>query len=577
MYDDFFGFREPPFSIAPDPRYLYLSERHKEALAHLLYGVQGQGGFIVITGEVGTGKTTVCRGFLGNVPDHVDIALILNPRLSAPELLSGICREFGIEHAADSTIRDLIDAINEHLLSAHAEGRHPVLIIDEAQNLSADVLEQLRLLTNLETAEKKLLQIVLLGQPELRDMLGRQELRQLSQRVTARYHLAAISREELPSYVRYRLRVAGQRSEFFSDRALKVVYRLSGGIPRLINLICDRALLGAYAEGVHEVEAHHVRQAGREVLDAPGGSSTALRRVGPLVAGIALVAVLTTSLFGYLGESMLSAAEPEGQAAAGSSRVLSGTVERVEPPIPALEIAESPTPESQSTEASNSGPPVADSQPERPERSLPDWIQSLPDDATSRGTAYQTLLAEWDLDYQQNRDGSACRHAEASGLSCLHQQGNWGRIRRLDRPVVLRVFTDDGRTHHLTATAMTQDTVRLRAGSRQQTLPLDAVEAVWLGDFTVIWRMPPYKADRADGAGPSREAWLTASLMELIAGKAPGDEADRLMGASMEEQVSWYQQQAGLVPDGIPGTRTLIRMNSDLGRNVPRLSPGGQG
>ena len=249
MYYDFFGFREPPFSIAPDPRYLYLSARHKEALAHLMYGVQGQGGFIVITGEVGTGKTTVSRCFIENAPDNVDIALILNPRLSARELLSSICDELEIAQPIGVTIKELVDLINQDLLKAHAAGRHKVLMIDEAQNLSAEVLEQLRLLTNLETAEKKLLQIVLLGQPELQEILALPELRQLNQRVTARYHLGAIGKDELPAYLRYRLSVAGMRGDIFSPRSVRRLYRESQGIPRLINLISDRALLGAYAEG----------------------------------------------------------------------------------------------------------------------------------------------------------------------------------------------------------------------------------------------------------------------------------------------------------------------------------------
>ncbi|MEP2614024.1 ExeA family protein, partial [Marinobacter alexandrii] len=273
MYYDFFGFREPPFSIAPDPRYLYLSERHKEALAHLMYGVKGQGGFIVITGEVGTGKTTVSRCFIENAPENADIALILNPRLSARELLSSICDEMGVTHPANATIKELVDLINQDLLRAHAAGRHKVLMIDEAQNLSADVLEQLRLLTNLETAEKKLLQIVLLGQPELQQILAMPELRQLNQRVTARYHLNAIGRAELPNYLSYRLSVAGMRGDIFSAGAVSRLYKESQGIPRLINLISDRALLGAYAEGEHEITTAHIRNAAREVR---GDASTML-------------------------------------------------------------------------------------------------------------------------------------------------------------------------------------------------------------------------------------------------------------------------------------------------------------
>ena len=293
MYYDFFGFREAPFSIAPDPRYLYLSGRHKEALAHLMYGVQGQGGFIVITGEVGTGKTTVCRCFIENVPAHVDIALILNPRLSARELLSAICDELGIDHSPEASTKLLVDAINQDLLRAHAEGRHKVLVIDEAQNLSADVLEQLRLLTNLETAEKKLLQIVLLGQPELQRLLALPELRQLNQRVTARYHLDALERFELPDYLHYRLSVAGLRGEVFTSGAIRHLYRCSGGIPRLINLIADRALLGAYAEGEHQVAKPQIRKAAREVLGERGQAGA--RGHGALVFASVVLAVLATS------------------------------------------------------------------------------------------------------------------------------------------------------------------------------------------------------------------------------------------------------------------------------------------
>jgi len=297
MYYEFFGFREPPFSIAPDPRYLYLSERHKEALAHLMYGVQGQGGFIVITGEVGTGKTTVSRCFIENAPAHVDIALVLNPRLSARELLSAICDELEVAHAARASTKEMVSLINANLLEAYAAGRHKVLMIDEAQNLSTAVLEQLRLLTNLETAEKKLLQIILLGQPELQDMLALPQLRQLNQRVTARYHLEGLEQREIDAYVRYRLGVAGLKGEVFSDGALKVLFRHSQGIPRLINLISDRALLGAYAEGEHHITASHIRKAAREVNGRKAGMTgsgpgKSLRVV--MVAGSAILALFLT-------------------------------------------------------------------------------------------------------------------------------------------------------------------------------------------------------------------------------------------------------------------------------------------
>ena len=269
MYYDFFGFREPPFSIAPDPRYLYLSDRHKEALAHLMYGVQGQGGFIVITGEVGTGKTTVCRCFIENAPAHVDIALVLNPRLSARELLSSVCDELEIAHQPDASIKTLVDSINQDLLKAHAAGRHKVLIIDEAQNLSAEVLEQLRLLTNLETESMRLLQVVLFGQPELDAMLRQESLRQLRQRITFSYQLQPLDRQLVSQYLRHRLGQAGYNGgDLFRPAALRLITRASGGIPRLVNILAHKAMLSAWGSGDLQVGRKHVMQAIRDTETA---------------------------------------------------------------------------------------------------------------------------------------------------------------------------------------------------------------------------------------------------------------------------------------------------------------------
>jgi general secretion pathway protein A len=241
MYTDFFKLNEPPFSLTPDPRYLFMSERHREGLAHLLYGVQQPGGFIQLTGEIGCGKTTLCRCLVGQMPPNTDIALILNPRLSVIELLAAVCDELRIPYPAGTeSIKQLIDALNRYLLEAHAKGRRTVLVIDEAQNLHRDVLEQIRLLTNLETEQEKLLQIILIGQPELLTILKHPGLRQLAQRVTARYHLLPLSRQETYSYIRHRLHIAGLSSPVFSPKAMRKVFRITGGVPRLINILCDR-------------------------------------------------------------------------------------------------------------------------------------------------------------------------------------------------------------------------------------------------------------------------------------------------------------------------------------------------
>lgn len=276
----FFGISDTPFSIAPDPRYLFLSDKHQEALAHLLYGITTEGGFIVLTGEVGTGKTTVCRSILKQVPDKTDVAFIINPRLNATELLMAICDELGVLYnPGEQTNKLLIDVLTEYLLESHARGRHNLLIIDEAQNLSADVLEQIRLLTNLETDHKKLLQLALIGQPELADMLATDELRQLSQRVTARYHLHALTKDETASYIAHRLSVAGFVGPLFTPSALRRIYRATGGVPRLINILCERCMLGAYVQERRSIGATLVKQAAAE-LEEPelqGGKRSRVR------------------------------------------------------------------------------------------------------------------------------------------------------------------------------------------------------------------------------------------------------------------------------------------------------------
>ncbi|TFW27394.1 AAA family ATPase, partial [Massilia arenosa] len=294
MYTQYFQLKQPPFSIAPDPRYLFMSERHREALAHLLYGVGGGGGFVLLTGEIGAGKTTVCRCFIEQIPADTQLAYIFNPKLTVEELLQAICDEFGIAAAAGASVKGYVDRINAHLLASHAAGRNNVLVIDEAQNLSADVLEQLRLLTNLETSERKLLQIILIGQPELRDMLARPELEQLGQRVIARFHLGSLSEEETGSYIQHRLAVAGLTGPSpFPFPVVPLVQKLTGGVPRRINLLCDRALLGAYVENSPVVTKAILRRAAQEVFP---GQAPAARRLWPFaLAGGLSVALLAAA------------------------------------------------------------------------------------------------------------------------------------------------------------------------------------------------------------------------------------------------------------------------------------------
>ncbi len=294
MYIRYFGLLEKPFAIAPSPRYLYMSELHREALAHLLYGIDSDGCIILLTGDVGTGKTTVCRFLLEQLPKTTDSAIILNPKLTARELLQTICDELEISpHMEGTSTKSYIDAINHHLLSSHSQGRTTVVFIDEAQNLNVGVLEQLRLLTNLETDKHKLLKIVLLGQTELRTQLERPEATQINQRVTSRYHLQPLNKKDVYAYIEHRLEVAGSgKNNFFSSGAIKRIFHLSKGIPRLINMICDRALLGAYAENRHRVDREIVNKAALEVLGKSGYSQASMGIFHKLFSAKSLLGLL---------------------------------------------------------------------------------------------------------------------------------------------------------------------------------------------------------------------------------------------------------------------------------------------
>lgn len=559
MYYDFFGFREPPFSIAPDPRYLYLSERHKEALAHLMYGVQGQGGFIVITGEVGTGKTTVSRCFIENAPSHADIALILNPRLSARELLSSVCDELGIAHPPGASIKPLVDLINQDLLKAHAAGRHKVLMIDEAQNLSADVLEQLRLLTNLETAEKKLLQIVLLGQPELQQMLELPELRQLNQRVTARYHLGAISRHELPAYLSYRLGVAGMRGDVFSAGAIRTLYRLSNGIPRLINLISDRALLGAYAEGEHEIIPAHIKQAAKEVRGnrvgpKPAGGASRHRSGYFVLAASLLLAVIST-VWVY---QQWATSEPNtvvSEVFADSE----GAVERVD----SNETLQADDAEQVVKPALESGAQTS---------KLPSF--QFPDQALTSVAAFSALFELWGRDYRPETSPIACDFAKNMGLGCLERQGSRQSLVFLDRPAMLQLQDEAGNRGYVVLRSLEGDMAEVALPGGTQRISFASVEPYWFGDYRVLWQRPDYLSRKhSTGSDAAQELWIGARMMELAQAYGESEaQSARVKRLPANEQVRWYQALRGLTVDGIAGAMTIIQIHNDLNAEVPRLT-----
>ena len=571
MYTRFFGLQQAPFSIAPDPRYLFMSERHREALAHLLYGLNGGGGFVLLTGEIGAGKTTVCRLFLEQIPAGCNVAYIFNPKQTVIELLQSICDEFGVavprSGEAGATVKDFIDPLNAFLLAAYGEHRNNILIIDEAQNLSADVLEQLRLLTNLETSERKLLQIILIGQPELRAMLAAPELEQLAQRVIARFHLAALTAPETTQYVAHRLAVAGnERALPFGVRSMRQIHALSRGIPRRINLLCDRALLGAYAAGTAQVDARIIAQAAREVFDL-GGRHGATRSFGGrmLLPGV-LAALLVTGVAGFgIGRSLpwpassQLAASPEASPGRARSAQQGNTaparVDTAATPKaatlaqvpPALQVSSSPTP------------------------SMPGAVQAatVVEQARELSVAYRQLIQLWHLTLAE---GDACPLAQKQNLHCFTSKDGLSEIRRLDRPGILTLYDDQNQAYYGVLTGLGQQSATLRIGARTENVTLTALARRWHGAYRTFWRGPAGEPrEIAIGASGADVDWMAAHLAR--ASNLPQPTARLPFDVAMRARVREFQLAQGLALDGIPGVQTMMRLASVVDGGEPHLQP----
>ena len=559
MYTSFFGLNEKPFAITPDPRYLFMSERHGEGLAHLLYGVTDSGGFIQLTGEVGTGKTTLVRTLLGQLPNEVDVALILNPQVSVLEFLQAICRELGVALPQGRiSPMALVDALNRYLLDAHARGRRIILLVDEAQNLSDDVLEQLRLLTNLETAKQKLLQIILIGQPELREILARNNLRQLAQRVTGRYHLEPLSGEEAAKYIEHRMRVAGAVGEIFDAGAKQEVHRIAGGIPRIMNVICDRALLGAFSREQRIVDKRLVRTAAAEVAgesDAPAPD----RSLWKWAAGLAGLAIAAALGFGL--------ANLQNTDRGTVTDAMNSPIEQTEGDPPAT-VVETPQ------ELTLATVPIEtiESPPESIEADLlADLMAGDLDSSTT--AALRNLALLWNFDFDPRAE-NACDRAAAEGLSCLYRRGSLGILKKLDRPAVLTLTDDRGDNHYAVVSGIGDSGVRLRFGDVETTYPVDEVAELWFGQYMLIWR-PPMGIAGAIRPGTRSPAvsWLRESLAALSGEESADGGAGDFFDADLEAKLRQFQRQQRLQVDGLAGEQTQIIINSVLNPDAtPTLS-----
>ncbi len=611
MYESYFGLSEKPFTIAPDPRYVFLSVVHEEALAHLLYGVQEGGGFVQLTGEVGTGKTTLVRTLLEQLPENVDLALVFNPKLSPLEFVASVCDEFGIEYDSEkATLKTLVDALNAHLFESFSGGRRAVLIIDEAQGLSIDVLEQVRLLTNLETNREKLLQIILVGQPELRSKLGRKDMRQLAQRITARYHLEPLLADEVRSYVAHRVGIAGSNRNLYTSAAMKALYKTSGGVPRLINEIADRALLAAYVQEASVVDHTMVREAARQVLGETGEKQAMLMQWGAIAATLLLLAALTGYLLSWHNEQQPVTSEPsEISQQALSVQESPPSSSPAEPPILIENGISRPFDESDSAEIESatadieekprdvaepplnamvhetvqeapaalheetSYEPILTTEPDVPvEVSVQSGgvIENGSDGITfdewldkniagmDEAQAMRDLAVSWNLPAAVDSD-SLCNGKKVKGIRCVTSTGNWTRIAQLNRPVILTLNRGLVGGLHATVVGMDEESVALRFDGEVQRFFKSEIEPYWLGEYRYIWQLPELVRDAmiAPGNRGTDVLWLRRQL-SAIAGHEMGADIDLVdFDEPLVQLVMLFQESNHLDADGYVGEQTL--------------------
>lgn len=616
MYQEFFGLKEAPFSIAPNPHYLYMSKQHHEALAHLVYGVGRDGGFVLLTGEVGTGKTTICRCFLEQIPADTDVAFILNPKLNAEQLLATICDELGVSYISDEvTIKELVDSINLYLLKSHAQGRHTVLIIDEAQNLAPEVLEQLRLLTNLETHEKKLLQIVLLGQPELQDMFLRPDLRQLAQRVTARFHLKELQLSELGPYVRHRLGVAGGKDivNIFPDKTLKKLYAITAGVPRIINLVCDRAMLGAYTQNMRSVDVRTLERAAREILGAsyPAALKTPLwfKSVSGGQAALAASVVLLGGMLVWAAQGVhINIAIGTGSDSAGAGHgEIAGKIQRGNDKDSAKENAkDEPALEAGVVDTLAEKAAVTESvlvgegdstEPAMPvdgaiagEEASADGaaisgeisnaalapLESLLSDenATNEVLAYRELLAVWSQSSDAQTPAKACQQAKRSGILCLTRSGSLGYLRHLGMPSVVTLYSSNGNKAYAVLRRLDSELVTLWLKNQEVTISEDEFNKAWRGQFTLMWKAPAgFNAPLQPGSISPLTRWLREGFATLDKQTPP--QGGSTYDPALVERVRTFQREMGEEDDGIVGEATLILLSRKLDNSLPLLTQEG--
>ena len=554
IYLQYFALKREPFSIVPDPGFLYPSIYHRQAVAHLKYGLDREGGFILLTGEVGTGKTTLTRTMIKRIPPHVRVAYILNSKLNTTDVLASICDELNIELPANTELsftKKCIDALNQDLLAAHAQGKKTLIVLEEAQNLTPEVLETLRLLSNLETSTQKLLHILLVGQPELLEILAQKELRQLNQRVVSRFHLSPLDKNDLANYINHRLHRAGAKRAIFEPACMSVLFRLTGGVPRLINLVCHQAMVAAYASGQKTVSAKLVSQSATEILSekkAMGNSKIALIVAAGLIVGAVALATIykSTGLF-----SSLQAA-PE-----------------LTPPVD-LPKAEQP-PAEVVVKTAEVAATVEDSP-------VTVAIEQQPAPMANPLTG---LLGIWGID-----SAEVYSQEELSSVADLQKlrmgkisAASLGFIEKVNRPGIVWLRGDNGYLKTYVLAELDDSTVTLQNRHGATTIDRENFAKNWNGVYLYLWKPPlGYSApltvtgniaDRLQ-INPQVIDWLQRQLQAIDQASEKVISGGRYTPA-VAQQVLLFQQQQGLVADGILGRETLMRLNQLGQEPIPQL------